>query len=355
MTARLLAVALGAALASAACYVQPAQPATGPAQPPPEQTAAAPAEQPAPPTEQPARENTTVAAQPAQPAQPAPPAQHAAPAQPAPPAQPAAPARPNTVVKAHRATRPFQIEPTAGPPRTVVTIYGDFHLARRPADLRVQFNGAHQRPHPMTVTGDAITVTVPPRATTGPVQVTFRRRVLWTGRFAVTGTDNGLLVPTRGGNGLLGSVYQLAPNTKRLPSFASLGAPFATIVVPALKVAPRRFDAGFPGLGKGKNKLLEWFAIRFEGRLMAPRAGSYRFRLNSDDGSRLYIDGQLVVDNDGVHPPKAVEGAVQLTPGPHSIVVEYFQGPRWQIALQLMWTQPGQKKFRPVQPRFFKR
>ena len=346
MTERLLAVALGAALASAACYVQPAQPATAPPPPGQERAAAPPAEQTAPPAEEPAPANERV---PAQPAQPAPPAQ---PAQAAPPAPPA---RPNTVVKAHRASRPFQIEPTAGPPRTVVTIYGDFHIARRPRDLQVQFNGAANVSRPRTIAADAITVVVPPRATTGAVQVSFRRRVLWTGQFAVTGTDDGLLVATQGGNGLLGSVYQLPPNTGLLPSFASMGAPFATIVVPALKVKPRKFDAGFPGLGKGHNKLLEWFAIRFEGRLMAPRAGSYTFRLNSDDGSRLYIDGKVVIDNDGVHPPKAVDGTVQLTPGAHAIVVEYFQGPRWQIALELSWMQPGQKKFRPVQPRFFKR
>ncbi len=368
MTGRLSVLALGAALASAACIVKPAEPPPAPPPPPagqeqvaaqPAQPAAesAPAEEPvaaqpapAPQPAAPARPNEHVAAHRAEPPAPPPP-----PAPPAPPSHPVASGQPNHHVHAHRAQRPFEIEPTAGPPRTVVTIYGDFHAARRPQDLKVQFNGARKVSRPKTIAADAITVVVPPRATTGAVQVTFRRRVLWTGQFSVTGTDNGLLVPTEGGSGLLGSVYQLAPNTRLLPDFSTLGRPYATIVVPALKVAPRKFDAGFPGLGKGGNKLLEWFAIRFEGQLMVPAAGSYAFRLNSDDGSRLYIDGQLVIDNNGVHPPKAVEGRAQLAAGAHAIVVEYFQGPRYQIALQLMWKRPGQRKFKPVQPKFFKR
>jgi len=45
------------------------------------------------------------------------------------------------------------------------------------------------------------------------------------------------------------------------------------------------------------------YAIKFEGFFKIDRDGEYKFSVNSDDGSKLYVDGQQVVDNDGVHPP----------------------------------------------------
>ncbi|WP_081658613.1 PA14 domain-containing protein [Sporomusa ovata] len=65
------------------------------------------------------------------------------------------------------------------------------------------------------------------------------------------------------------------------------------------------------------------------------------FALNSDDGSRLYIDGNLAIDNDGIHSLAMEEASVFLNPGTHSIRVEYFQGPRYELALQLFITPPG--------------
>ena len=43
------------------------------------------------------------------------------------------------------------------------------------------------------------------------------------------------------------------------------------------------------------------FALRFEGALSIDAEGEYTFWLKSDDGSRLTIDGKVVVDNDGIH------------------------------------------------------
>src|SRR5205814_1116011 len=43
------------------------------------------------------------------------------------------------------------------------------------------------------------------------------------------------------------------------------------------------------------------FAARWTGAIEAPADGTYRFALASDDGSRLFIDEHLVVDNDGLH------------------------------------------------------
>ena len=53
--------------------------------------------------------------------------------------------------------------------------------------------------------------------------------------------------------------------------------------------------------------------------------GEYIFSLISDDGSKLYIDGKTVVDNDGNHGEKEVTGgAVKLSEGKHEIRIDYF-------------------------------
>jgi mono/diheme cytochrome c family protein len=67
------------------------------------------------------------------------------------------------------------------------------------------------------------------------------------------------------------------------------------------------------------------FAFQFEGYFKADRDGTYTFTLHSDDGSKLSIDGQKVVDNDGVHAPKAATGSVKLTRGVHKVEVGFFQ------------------------------
>ena len=49
------------------------------------------------------------------------------------------------------------------------------------------------------------------------------------------------------------------------------------------------------------------------------------FYTYSDDGSKLLIDNQLVVDNDGGHSARRAEGKVALEPGFHEIEVRYFE------------------------------
>ncbi|MGH7242420.1 MAG: S8 family serine peptidase [Phycisphaerales bacterium] len=52
----------------------------------------------------------------------------------------------------------------------------------------------------------------------------------------------------------------------------------------------------------------------------------YRFYLKSDDGARMYVDGQLVVENDGLHTVFEDSGFLPLKSGYHSFRIEYFQG-----------------------------
>jgi hypothetical protein len=130
--------------------------------------------------------------------------------------------------------------------------------------------------------------------------------------------------------GFEGVVYHIPKHSKAIPDLSRI-KPEGRIYVSALNVPLRDFTEGFPGVTKRQ----EWFAIEYTGKFWIEKPGLYRFALTSDDGSRLYIDDQMVVDNDGVHPAVTKSGTVELSGGIHAIRVQYFQGPRLQVALVL--------------------
>ena len=68
------------------------------------------------------------------------------------------------------------------------------------------------------------------------------------------------------------------------------------------------------------------FAALYEGDIEITTGGDYTFWTASDDGSKLYIDGNLVVNNDGLHGLKEVQSAViTLSPGHHTFRLEFFE------------------------------
>ncbi|MDC6350082.1 PA14 domain-containing protein [Zeaxanthinibacter sp. PT1] len=82
------------------------------------------------------------------------------------------------------------------------------------------------------------------------------------------------------------------------------------------------------------------FAIVYDGLLNIEKAGSYAFRLISDDGSYLFIDGKQVIDNSGSHGSRIKDGEVHLNEGKHPIQVVYGQGEGGaMISLQVFDTE----------------
>jgi len=67
------------------------------------------------------------------------------------------------------------------------------------------------------------------------------------------------------------------------------------------------------------------FSIRYSGYIQIDTQGSYTFYTSSDDGSKLFIDGTEVVDNDGGHGNQERSGSITLTTGLHDITVLYFE------------------------------
>ena len=56
-----------------------------------------------------------------------------------------------------------------------------------------------------------------------------------------------------------------------------------------------------------------------------PESGVYRFYTYSDDGSRLFIDGVEIVNNDGGHSARRAEGKANLAAGFHKLELHYFE------------------------------
>lgn len=87
----------------------------------------------------------------------------------------------------------------------------------------------------------------------------------------------------------------------------------------------------------------EYFALRFTGLVKIPRDGIYRFTVDSDDGSRLFIGEQLVVDNDGLHSPTEISGEIALQAGLHPMTLAFFQR-TGGILLDVSLSGPGMDK-----------
>ena len=74
--------------------------------------------------------------------------------------------------------------------------------------------------------------------------------------------------------------------------------------------------AGFPG---------DHFIGEWTGVVVIKQGGSYTFASSSDDGSHIWIDGMMVVNNEGIHGVQEVRGTVDLTAGRHRVKVDFFE------------------------------
>ena len=88
--------------------------------------------------------------------------------------------------------------------------------------------------------------------------------------------------------------------------------------------------------GPGSGLSVEW-----EGCIRVPQFGRYAFETYSWDSSRVYLDGQLVVDNEHQGRDVRASGSIDLDQGQHHLRVqgEFLSG--WRL-LELRWAPPGE-------------
>ncbi len=125
-------------------------------------------------------------------------------------------------------------------------------------------------------------------------------------------------------NGLRRSVYR--GNWDALPDFDELTpASVQTVKLPT---------ANTP------NESADFFGLRFDGFVRVPKDGLYWFATESDDGSRMFVAGRLVVDNDNLHAARRSMGPLRLKAGIYPLRVDFFEKTGDEV-LKVFFEGPG--------------
>lgn len=115
--------------------------------------------------------------------------------------------------------------------------------------------------------------------------------------------------------GGLVKIYDIPKNTNKMPDFSTMKPKMGGVM------------AEFGNLGNAEFVGVDvFFGMTVEGYLSIEEDEEITFRMWSDDGSKLYIDDELVVDNDGNHGTEYKEKNVGLMKGMHKFLIEYYQG-----------------------------
>lgn len=133
-------------------------------------------------------------------------------------------------------------------------------------------------------------------------------------------------------------VFLSAKNIRQMADVNFNAAPAFTGIVPALHAEA----ADMVGLEEN-------FAFLATGYLRIPKSNNYTFRLISDDGSKLFIDGVEVINHDGEHGSEPMDGEILLKEGLHPFRMEYFQSKGGKF-ISLQWRSFDTKQFEIVPP-----
>ena len=124
------------------------------------------------------------------------------------------------------------------------------------------------------------------------------------------------VVPGTSRPGVTVDYYELT-DAEQLPDFSTL-VPYGRDILPDINIPSS--NGYFATSGR-----FEFVGAVFNGLVEVPSTDLYVFSLESDDGSRLFIDDQLVLENDGVHRMTEVAGRIALEAGFHRARIEYFE------------------------------
>ncbi|MEX2309767.1 MAG: PA14 domain-containing protein [Pirellulales bacterium] len=142
-----------------------------------------------------------------------------------------------------------------------------------------------------------------------------------------TATSTQSYKPVSAGTGLRYRFYK--GSWTRMPDYSKLTPVFESVATD-LNVESRQLWAD------------NWGMV-LEGEFQINKAGEYTFYLTSDDGSKLYIDDQLVIDNDGDHSLLELKGATEMSAGAHKVRIDFFEA-GGEAILELDLEGPGMKR-----------
>ena len=129
---------------------------------------------------------------------------------------------------------------------------------------------------------------------------------------------------------------------RRIPEFEKLtaSAQGSTQVIEPHKVA----------------KMHDEFGMQLFGYIKVPKTGLYTFNLKSDDGSRLTIAGQQIVELNILsdRDPWESKGSIPLKAGLHPIQIDYFQY-KINKSLEIMYSVDGSEMQEVELKQFFRK
>jgi cytochrome c len=132
--------------------------------------------------------------------------------------------------------------------------------------------------------------------------------------------------------GAITKVYDIKSGISKMPDFSKL------------KLKQAGIKNNFDNVdGADFADLTDNFAITSEGMLYVSKPGVYTLEMWSDDGSKLYIHNELIIDNDGNHGVDGKFSKVKFDIGYHPFKFEYFQGGGGKF-LSLNWIKPGEER-----------
>lgn len=112
-----------------------------------------------------------------------------------------------------------------------------------------------------------------------------------------------------GGQGVSYNYFE--GNWKKLPDFQALQPVASGFLSNITHEIPGRRD--------------DHYGVVFTGYVQISGTGPHTFYVRSDDGSKLWVDDQLLIDNDGSHSPQTKSGTLILEEGYHRIRIAYFE------------------------------
>ncbi len=86
------------------------------------------------------------------------------------------------------------------------------------------------------------------------------------------------------------------------------------------------------------------FAMKLTGTITMPATGTWNFRVGSDDGSRVIVNGTTVINHDGLHSYSTRTGSLNLSKGSHTIEVQFFEN-TGNRGLRLEWQGPADSSY----------
>jgi len=148
--------------------------------------------------------------------------------------------------------------------------------------------------------------------------------------------------------GLIGEYFSFSQAIEEFPTVAVEKTPHLRRI--DKEIAFESTEAKFAG-----TDFEDQFFVRWTGVIRIPADGKYTFYAESDDGSRVFIESKLVVDNGGLHGMEEKSGEIDLKAGDHEIRVEFFEN-SGGAGCKLSWEAKGiEKKIMPATAFFHKK